>query len=263
MGVRQVPLIIEPDPDDPGCATVMVDATVAGRPYRLVLDTGAARSQLEADDYTSGLTPSGEDSSSGAFGGRVTDTVVTITDLAAGPLRVATLDVTRGERGVGRPAGDGRTREALLSFPAGRRRLGPGGAAGEPGVEHELLMSRRGHVYVEVHWRGISGHACWDTGSGATLVNRDFWLGHPELFEQIGTSAGTDGNGERAETPLLMMAESAIGQRTFGPHQAVAVDLSRVNSTLEYPMDLILGYPTIRQADWLFDFPARRWTLTN
>jgi hypothetical protein len=28
-------------------------------------------------------------------------------------------------------------------------------------------------------------------------------------------------------------------------------------------MDLILGYPTIRQADWLFDFPARRWTLTN
>ena len=36
-----------------------------------------------------------------------------------------------------------------------------------------------------------------------------------------------------------------------------------MNSTLEYPMDLILGYPTIRQADWLFDFPARRWTLTN
>ena len=99
--MRQVPLIIEPDPDDPGCATVMVDATVAGRPYRLVLDTGAARSQLEADDYTSGLMPLGEDSSSGAFGGRVTDTVVTITDLAAGPLRVATLDVTRGERGLG------------------------------------------------------------------------------------------------------------------------------------------------------------------
>ena len=53
-----MPLIIEPDPDDPGCATVMVEVTVAGRPYRLVLDTGAARSQLEADDYTSGLTPS-------------------------------------------------------------------------------------------------------------------------------------------------------------------------------------------------------------
>ncbi|MGH3184116.1 MAG: hypothetical protein ACRDOH_18690 [Streptosporangiaceae bacterium] len=130
-------------------------------------------------------------------------------------------------------------------------------------ASRELLMSRRGHAYVEVHWRGVSGNACWDTGSGATIVNRDFWLGHPEVFEQIGMSAGTDGRGERAETPLLLMAESAIGQRTFGPHQAVAVDLSRVNSTLQYPMDLILGYPTIRQADWLFDFPTRRWTLTN
>ena len=257
-----MPLIIEPDPDDPGCATVMVDATVAGRPYRLVLDTGAARSLLEADEYTSGLTPACWDSSFAVFGGRVTDPVVTITDLAAGPLRVATLDVTLSERGVVSRLGMDVLGKHCCHF---RLDAGVLGLEAPPGsrAENELLMSRRGHVYVEVHWRGISGHACWDTGSGATLVNRDFWLGHPELFEQIGTSAGTDGNGERAETPLLMMAESAIGQRTFGPHQAVAVDLSRVNSTLEYPMDLILGYPTIRQADWLFDFPARRWTLTN
>jgi hypothetical protein len=26
---------------------------------------------------------------------------------------------------------------------------------------------------------------------------------------------------------------------------------------------MILGYPTIRLAGWLFDFPARRWTITN
>ncbi len=70
--MRQVPLIVERDPDDPDFASVMVDATVAGRPYRLVLDTGAARSQLDADEYTSGLSPVGEDSSFASFGGRVT-----------------------------------------------------------------------------------------------------------------------------------------------------------------------------------------------
>jgi hypothetical protein len=43
----------------------------------------------------------------------------------------------------------------------------------------------------------------------------------------------------------------------------VAVDLAQVNATLEYPMDLILGDPTIRQADWLFDFPAGSWALTS
>ena len=134
-----------------------------------------------------------------------------------------------------------------------------------PGIraENDLLLDRRGHVYVEVHWPDASGRACWDTGSGATIVDRGFWVGHPELFEQIGVSVGTDGNGEQAETPLLLMAESVIGQRMFNRHKAVAVDLSPVNSTLEYPMDLILGYPTMRQADWLFDFPAKRWMLTK
>jgi hypothetical protein len=61
------------------------------------------------------------------------------------------------------------------------------------------------------------------------------------------------------ETPLLRMAAPVIGGRRFRGHLVVAVDLSAANSTLRPPMDLIVGYPTIRQADWLFDFPARRW----
>jgi len=258
----QVPLIIEPDPDDPDFATVLVDATIAGRPYRLLLDTGAARTQLDPDDYTSGLNSVGEDASSAAFGGRVSDPVVTITDLAVGPLRVAALDVTRSEREVG-----GRLGMDVLGRSCCHFRFDAGFLDLEEPPGHrttdDLLMNRRGHAYVEVRWPGSSAQACWDTGAGATIVNRDFWVGHPELFEQIGVSVGTDAHGDRAETPLLLMAESVIGQRTFSRHKAVAVDLSQVNSTLDYPMDLILGYPTIRQADWLFDFPARRWTLTS
>lgn len=257
--MSRVPLIIEPDPDDPGCAMVLVDATVAGRPYRMVLDTGAARTQLEADEYTSALPVTGEDSSLAAFGGRVTESLVTVTDLAAGALRVATLEVTRGAPGLGHRLG-----MDVLGRHRCHFRLDAGVLDVDvpvPQAGHGLLVSRRGHVYVEARWPGVSGLACWDTGSGATIVNRDFWLAHPELFEQAGTSAGIDGNGQRAETPLLAMAGPVIGQRAFGGHQTVAVDLSGVNATLEYPMDLILGYPTIRQADWLFDFPARRWTL--
>jgi hypothetical protein len=253
-------LIIEPDPDDPGCASVQVDASIAGRRYRLILDTGAARTQLDSDEYTSGLRPVGQDTSSAAFGGRVTDPVVTITDLAVGPLRLAALDVTRSQSATGSRLGMDVLGQYRCHFrlAAGVLELAASGQlAGD-----ELLVDRRGHPYLTVSWPGVTASACWDTGSGATIVNRDFWLGHPELFEQIGTSVGTDGHGQRAETPLLL-AETVIGRRRFGGHRAVAVDLSAVNSTLEYPMDLILGYPTIRQADWLFDFPAGRWTLTG
>ena len=258
-------MVIEPDPDDPGCATVMVDGTVAGRSYRFILDTGAARTQLEADEYTTALRTVAVDTSSGAFGVRSANPVVTITDLAVGPLQAATLEVERVE-------GGGPQARNLLGMDVLRRycchfRLDAGVLELEapPGrrADHDLLMSRRGHVYVGVGWPGVTGRACWDTGSGPTIVNRDFWLEHRELFQEIGTSVGTDASGAQSETPVLMMSPAIIGHRAFPGHCVVAVDLSPVNSTAEHPMDLILGYPTLRQADWLFDFPAKRWAITG
>src|SRR5690242_15495442 len=72
----------------------MADGTVAGRPCRFIVDTGAARTQLEADEYTSALEAAPDESSSGAFASHA-DPVITVTDVAVGPLRAATLDVTR------------------------------------------------------------------------------------------------------------------------------------------------------------------------
>jgi gag-polyprotein putative aspartyl protease len=241
----------------------MVDGTVAGRPYRFILDTGAARTQLEADEYTSALSPVTGDASLSAFGGRSAHPVVTIADLVAGSLHAATLEVSRAEPG-------GHLVRNLLGMDVLQRycchfRLDASVLELEAPLDYlpdqSLLMSSSGHVYVDVQWPGVTGQACWDTGSGATVVNHEFWQEHPELFEETGTSVGTDGSGKQIATPVLMMKGPVIGQRSFTAHRAVAVDLSGVNSTVEFPMDLILGYPTLRQADWLFDFPARRWTL--
>ena len=48
----------------------MIDGMVAGRPYQFLLDTGAARSQMDADDYISALPGVAEHTSSGAFAKR-------------------------------------------------------------------------------------------------------------------------------------------------------------------------------------------------
>ena len=261
-GVRQVPLIIEPDPDDSDFASVLVDATIAGRPYRLLLDTGAARSQLNADDYTSALPAVGRDSSSATFGGRATDAVVTVTDLAIGPLRLAALDVRRAEPPLPQLLGMDVLGRYRSHFRLDARVLDLDGPA-DLRADNELTLGPRGHIQVEPSWPGVSARACWDTGAGATIVDRAFWLAHPELFEEIGVSTGTDANGDQASTPLLLMAGPTIGQHAFGRHKVVAVDLSQLNSTLASPLDLILGYPTIRLADWLMDFPAGRWTITS
>jgi len=260
----QIPLIIEAEPDDPDCAVVMADGTVAGRPYRFIVDTGAARTQLEADDYTRTLAAAPGETSSGVFAPR-RDPVVTVTDVAVGPLRAATLDVTRVSPDPPRPGN-------LLGMDLLRRyrclfRLRAGVLDAEPPAdcqaERDLRLDSRGHVYVDVHWPGVTAQACWDSGAGITIVNRDFWLAHPRLFEEAGTATGTDATGATRPTPAVLMAEAVIGGRAFARHRAAVVDLSHVNSIIELPMDLILGYPTLSQADWLFDFPAGRWAVTG
>ena len=258
----QIPLIIQPDPDDPDCATVMVDGTVAGRPYRFILDTGAARTQLEADEYTRALPAAPGETSSGVFASR-SDPVVTVTDVAVGPLRAATLDVTRVNPGPPQPRnllGMDVLRRYRCLFRLEAAVLDVGAPAGCQ-ADHDLRTGSRGHVYVDVHWPGVTAQACWDSGAGITIVNRDFWLAHPRLFEEAGTATGTDATGATLQTPVVVMAAAVIGGRPFGRHRAAVVDLSHANSTIELPMDLILGYPTLRQADWLFDFPAGRWTV--
>jgi hypothetical protein len=258
----ELPLIVEPDTDEPDFATVMVDATIAGRPYRLVLDTGAARTQLNDDEYTSSLHPASEGPTSGASNRSATGPIVTVTDVVIGPLRRVELDVSRTERGRRNTLG-----MDLLGHYRCHFQLGAGVVELETpsGVQdgHALTRGPRGDVYIDVRWPGVTAQARWDTGSGRTIVDRDFWLSHPDLFEQVGVSAGPAGNGDRLETPVLLMAGPVIGGREFSPHKAVAVDLASVSAAADYPMDLILGYPTIRQADWLFDFPAGRWTLTS
>ncbi len=65
------------------------------------------------------------------------------------------------------------------------------------------------------------------------------------------------------ETLMFVMRSTIIGNHGFPAHKVAGVDLSQVNSTTEVPMDLILGYTTMRHAHWLFDFPRQRWTISK
>lgn len=60
---------------------------------------------------------------------------------------------------------------------------------------------------------------------------------------------------------MFLMTGAQLGGIDFPPHPVAGVDLSRVNASIQLPMDMILGYTTLRLADWYFDFPGRKWAL--
>ena len=92
-------LIIQPDAEDNEAAEVLVDGTVGGRPYRLLLDTGAAKTSLLYDEYTSTFVPIDRHTSSGVFAGG-SDDVIVVPELAIGPIVRKDVAVTRVAEGA-------------------------------------------------------------------------------------------------------------------------------------------------------------------
>jgi len=249
-----VPLIVEPDPDDPDCATLCVDGQAAGRPTRFVLDTGATRTQLTPAEPPAGAARSGV--TNGVFEQSDTARAV-IPELRVGDVTVSNLDVdvvtgpqSRSLLGLDFLAG----RSLLLDVD--RRMVGidepPRGAP----HWHALGRSGQGHPVIDVRWPNATARAVWDTAAGMTIASDAFVHAHPELFTPVGVSVGTDATGHRQETPTYLVAPCEIGSVPFVSHRAAAVDLAGAGAG---QVDLIAGFTTFSQAIWYVDFADDRW----
>jgi len=265
--MAELQLIIIPDAEEPDAAEVYVDGFVDGRPYRFLLDTGAARSALVFDDYTATFDSAATNHSSGVFARRSED-VISVPSLEVGPIAKHDFQMVRAE------AQNPQLRNLIgmdvlkdfcchFRFDVNRVVANPPEGADSESAVHDLYLDSRYHPYVEVDLGGVRANAVWDTGASITVADVGFIHAHLATFEQIGTSTGTDSTGAQMETPMFLMAESVIGGHHFARQKVAAVDLSHVNATIERPMDLILGYNVLSTAHWWFDFPRRQWAITS
>lgn len=262
----ELALIIVPDEDEPQAAELMVDGYLGDRPYRFLLDSGAARSSVAFDEYTSRLETTGESRSSGLFAGK-SDDLIRVPLLKLGPVSKKDIVINRVQKGA-----DGRRNligmDMMVDFSwhfliEEERVLINSPIDAEAGSFQPLRFDSKGHPYLEIAFRGDPADAVWDSGAGVTVVDLAFIEQHRIHFEEAGKSTGTDSTGTSMETPMFVMQGAYLGGVEFPPHRVAGVDLSGVNATIEIPMDLILGYTTLRLADWFLDFPAGKWALTR
>lgn len=260
-------LIIAPDEDDPEAAEVFVDGSLESHEYRFLLDTGAARTSVQYDGYTATFALVSQHESSGVFASGSYD-VITVPHIRLGPIARSEFTLVR----VRESAPDRRNligmdilKDFRLHFLFDENRVV---VESEDAPEtthplHDLFLDAANHPYIPVQFGPESANAVWDTGSGITVVDTNFIQRRPELFQEAGQSKGTDSTGTEMQTPMLIMAASSIGGHAFPAQKVARVDLSRVNATIEKPMNMILGYSTMRQANWVFDFPHKRWGISK
>lgn len=260
--MKVIPLLLEHDDEDPDCALPLVEGTVSGRAYRFVLDTGAARTHIVGNDHTATLTQRSGAVSSGVFAAHEL-TSVTLQDVRIGPVHRATVEALLLNPGAGvarNLLGMDVLRDYRCEFRFTARQLVLS-ATGPTDGHQPLHLDVAAHPYVPARWGNAEASCVWDSGASMTVVDERFRLAHPDLFAPAGSSTGTDATGARVTSATYLMTPVRIGTHQFPAHRVAAVDLSTPNATVTRPMNLILGWTTLGQADWVFDFPAQRWAV--
>jgi hypothetical protein len=253
-----VVLRVEPDEEFDECALYCVEGTVSGRPHRFVLDSGSATTQIADPGALISGSVVGEDTAEGLFSRAPVKRVV-LSDLTVPGL-------TAGRRTVHRLRTGGAGTRSLLGLDVlGDHALlldGPAAALHTTvarGLAADLPLERgtRGHCHLPVTLPGGSVvQAMWDTGADITVVDRELVTSHPELFTALGSASGTDAVGATVVTDVCRMETYHIADVPFAGHVVAVADLPA-------PVEMALGYPTLRQAVWSMDLPSGRWAVSR
>lgn len=244
-------------------AEVFVTGKIQGEDRQFLLDTGCSKSSLCFDEFSARFERAGAELSSGVFG-RTGYDLISVGSVELGPIVKNDVVIRRAQAGqldrnlFGMDLLKGY--RLIFYFERGRVEVDPH-PFDENSAMQELMVSGGFIPYVNLTCGDTATRAVWDTGASITLADTSFIAKNAGLFNQIGRDVGTDSTGSQMETPIYRMDSVVIGGKEFPPAKVVGVDLSHVNASTDLSFDFILGFSTLRNADWLFDFPQRKWAI--
>jgi hypothetical protein len=214
--------------------------------------------------FTQQLTEVGKRHSSGTFG-RAEYDLVQIASISVGPIKRENLTVSRApEQGTDRHLlGMDILGDHCLQFDFDNNEVRFHAGEESGSVYHDIFMDRGLIPHINVEAGGVLDNAIWDTGAGITLVDIEFVRRNSQLFTPLGHEMGTDSTNTQMETPIYMMSGMVIAGLKFHLLKAAAVEFSRKDPKIEIQPNFCLGYSTLRQANWFFDFPNRKWAITK
>lgn len=256
-----VAIEVIPDAEISDAASVRVLVDIDGTARRLVLDTGGATSGLRAVDLppTSSTVARSSPGGRGAFAPGGASRQVEVGVLTLGDLRVRGLlfDVED----------DPRAHSILgLDVLAGHRldiRFGRGSVTLDGGAavarRHPLVRSAHGHPFVRASWGGVETDVLWDSGAEVTVIDEAFAARHAHLLDPLGAADAGDARGASRRVEVVRMAAVTIGGRSFPPSTAVVTPLAGMRRPGEPPLDVILGMPVLRRADWTLHLAEDWW----
>lgn len=261
--VWSIPLLYEHDDDlEPESIVLIAEGSAAGEPVRFVVDTGAAKCGVPDTGAISELVGIGAGTGRGASGTVSGEDIVIVDEITVGELTVRSVRASRSSRS--RPLlGINALGGFRCHFRFTRNQLDVDTSNDSSNRQHELARLPHGQPLVDVDFGTVTTQAVWDTGASLSVADATFARAHPDLFELGVAGSGFDSVGAALSGTHARLASCTIGGKPFEASACIVLDLAALNSTLDEPINLAVGMPIIRRADWCFDFSTNVWNVTT
>ncbi|WP_286276594.1 retropepsin-like aspartic protease family protein [Naasia aerilata] len=245
---------------EPESVVLVVEGFANGEPLRFVVDTGAGTSSVPNLGALRELPVSGMSAARGANATVSGDHIVVVDQLEVGELTARSVRANRSDPPRRPLLGMDVLGEHRCFFRFSSDRLELDGPIGARDEDLELVRRGNGSPGVAVDFGSTTVLALWDSGASLTVVDGEFARTHPRIVVTSGSkSSGFDSVGDQVSGTRCIVSECRIGGQLFGPSAGVVLDLGALNAVLPSPLNVIIGMPLARRADWLFDFPNDRW----
>lgn len=262
--MNRIPLFYKFDDEYQDTAEVWIDGHVNGIEQKFILDTGCATTSLFHNDFSAQFPSVGEREYSSAFGKAMLD-YVQIKSIGSGPIQSEQVQIARTRLGGNDKNlfGMDLLRNSILHLLPKDQAVDVLSMRPENIALKALHLDSGSIPFIEIDFPDKVAIAVWDTGAGITIVDSKFFTDHRDLFDSCGNTIGTDSAGHTFETEIFQMKPIMIGGHKFPAHRVVPLNLNHISHKTGRGMDFILGYSTLMHANWLMDFPERKWAITQ
>lgn len=262
-GMIDVPMRLVVDPDNPNDVEVHVDIHVDGVLVDTVVDTGAATTIVPARSALAGLPSLGTATSHAASGAEIVADRIRVGSLAIGAASAEEIVVERSRDPESRALlGIDVLDRWCVGFLFSRRTIQLGGPPPIPSWRH-LDRIEGGQPVVDVELAGRLVRAVRESGASSNVVDEGWAASIGLQTTEAPMADGRDAGGSSIAASSTALPTHRISGREFATCAAVAIDLSPLDAHVDVPMQLIVGRPTLSQADWWFDFPRARWAFSE
>lgn len=237
-----------------------VEIYIDGIKSRFLFDTGAASSQIMADNHTNKYDSLGKKESKGASGIGTTQELIILSEIQFGQKVYKNFKINRGERSI---FGLDFLQDLLIEIDLKGERLNILNNFSRKEILENIRWLSSGHLTIPLKLCEIKNFALFDTGADSTVIDEKFVRDNPDMFQLIRSEDGEDAHGNKVPSNVYTCREVQIGHLKLKNVEMASFEFGDYLREKMENVPIILGNNIIYGSKWSFDLKSGFWCSYN